>query len=369
MIDEAAKKGDVAELAALLGSFPQPEQLSEWYTDADYSTSSAPEQNARKIITRMHYFDTWDDYEAFRTELLDTNSNLARFEEAADAIAEGNIASLKKLLANHPELIKMRSPRNHHSTLLNYVGANGFEGWRQKTPRNAVEIAQVLLDSGAEVDAWGDMYGGTSTLGLVATSVHPVIYGVQEPLMDILIRHGADPNHAVASDYTGGMLILACIHNGRYEPIHYLAEHGAQIDLEGACALGDLEKVEALFDSNTEQKRNIGLTWACQYGHREVVDFLLAQDIPVNVYVNGTTPLLAAAFDGQLDLVKNLMDRGGDIEAKNDFGGTALGQTLWCLYNSRKPQHLQIMELLIASGAVIYDGWQQYIDGQRSQNK
>jgi hypothetical protein len=33
---------------------------------------------------------------------------------------------------------------------LHYIGANGVEGERQKTPANAVEVARILLDAGAE---------------------------------------------------------------------------------------------------------------------------------------------------------------------------------------------------------------------------
>jgi len=39
--------------------------------------------------------------------------------------------------------------RRHHATLLHYVGANGIESFRQKTPANAVDIARLLLDAGA----------------------------------------------------------------------------------------------------------------------------------------------------------------------------------------------------------------------------
>ena len=53
-----------------------------------------------------------------------------------------------------------------------------------------------------KVDAMGDMYRGTSTLGLVATSVHPLKAGLQKELIDILLKYGADINHAVAPDYT-----------------------------------------------------------------------------------------------------------------------------------------------------------------------
>jgi hypothetical protein len=55
------------------------------------------------------------------------------------------------------------------------VSANGVEGYRQKTPKNIVEIAKVLLNAGADVNAEAEVYGGgATTLGLVATSVYPL---------------------------------------------------------------------------------------------------------------------------------------------------------------------------------------------------
>ncbi|MBS1563758.1 MAG: ankyrin repeat domain-containing protein [Bacteroidetes bacterium] len=365
--DLAAQRGDIESVAAFLRNFhDHPHFHAPWYSEAGCDWTKAPEYNARQIIRHKHWFNSWDEYEAFLHRLR-TDKALACFEQAADAICEGDEPALKELLEMQPGIIQSRSLRNHHATLLNYTGANGIEGWRQKTPANAVAIARILLDAGAETDAWGDMYGGTSTLGLVATSVHPVITGVQEPLMDLLIKNGADPNHAVAPNYTEGLLILACIHNGRYEPIHYLARHGATVDFEAACALGNLEKAAALFPSASHDKRGIGLTWACQYGHTSVVNYLLDQGLSVNTIANGTTPLLAAAFDGQLQLVKTLLVRGADMEARNSYGGTALSQTLWCLYNHRKPAHPELMELFISRGAKIEPDWLPYIEEQRGQ--
>src|SRR5206468_6302768 len=42
--------------------------------------------------------------------------------------------------------------------------------YRQKTPKNAVRIAEVLLRAGADINAVADIYGGSDTLGLAATS-------------------------------------------------------------------------------------------------------------------------------------------------------------------------------------------------------
>ena len=372
--DKAAQMGEVDKLADLVNSYSDSEQLISLYKDAGYRLDASPLENARQIIRHTHCFNSWDEYDKFQTAVHNKNSTLLQFEQAADAVSIGAYDTLKSLLHENLELIHMRSVRNHQSTLLNYVGANGFEGFRQKTPKNAAAIARLLLESGAEVDAWGDMYGGTSTLGLVATSVHPVITGVQQEIMEVLIEHGADPNHAVAPDYTDGMLILACLHNGRCEPVKYLAEKGAHVDLEGAGGVGDLEKVKSylnsdghLSDNNLKSKLDACFIWACDCGNVNIVEYLLGNGIDVNTRASGMTALHSAAFGGHPEIVKLLIDRHADMEAVNTYGGTALSQTLWCLYNHKKPSHHKIMEMLISAGAQVKEDWQSYIDEQRQK--
>jgi hypothetical protein len=124
--------------------------------------------------------------------LARANSAVSAFEAAADAIVSGDLVTLERLLREQPDLIRARSTREHRATLLHYVSANGVEGYRQKTPKNAVAVARLLLRAGAEVDAAADVYGGgCTTLGLVATSQHPLRAGVQNDLIDVLLEHGA----------------------------------------------------------------------------------------------------------------------------------------------------------------------------------
>lgn len=372
--DRAAAASDIVALSDFLVNYPDKTQLTEWYKNDGCQLVNSPEENARQIIRSTQYFDSWDEFEQFREAIQNKDSDIWQFEQAVDAIASGEEATLKRLLQQNSRLIHMRSMRNHHSTLLNYVGANGFEWYRQKTPKNAAEIARILLDAGSEVDAWGDMYGGTSTLGLVATSVHPVNAGVQQEIMEVLIAYGANPNHAVAPVYTDGMLILACLHNGRIEPLKYLAEKGAKVDLEGAGGVGDLEIVKSYFatggkliDGGLNEKLNACFCWACQSGNKNVVEYLLGQGIDINTRSHGMTALHSAAFDGHIEIVKLLLDRNADMEALNSFGGTVLSQTMWCYYNHFKPTHPQIIEILIAEGAHIKDEWRPYIDELRQK--
>ena len=79
-------------------------------------------------------------------------SEVERFEEAVDAVISGDTKTLKSLLEREPDLIRMRSSRAHRAMLIHYVAANGVEDERQRTPVNAVDVAHVLIDAGAEID-------------------------------------------------------------------------------------------------------------------------------------------------------------------------------------------------------------------------
>ena len=148
--------------------------------------------DAQFFVARGHGFANWPKFAKHVEALGRVNSRVSTFESAVDAIVSGDAATLARLLREHPELVRERSTREHRSTLLHYVSANGVEDFRQKTPKNIVEITKLLLDTGADVNAESDAYGGRSTtLGLTATSWHPQSAGVQIPLMELLIEHGA----------------------------------------------------------------------------------------------------------------------------------------------------------------------------------
>lgn len=281
------------------------------------------------------------------------------FERAVDAIIDGDAATLKELLHRHPALITERSERDHHATLLHYTAANGVEDYRQRTPSNIVEIAEILLQAGAEVDAIGDMYGGSSTLGLAATSVHPERAGVQKDLIDLLLRYGADPARGVADGYTKGSLINACLANGRGEAAAYLAGKGVEIDLEGAGGTGDLAKLKTWLDDDGSLKNeadrqdlNAAFIRACEYGHKNVVQYLVDKGFDLSTISHGMTGLHWAVVGGQIEIVRYLIEKGAPLEIENCYGGTVLGQALWSAANEPLPQHEHIIQMLLEAGAI-----------------
>jgi hypothetical protein len=163
--------------------------FSNWHRDC---VGTPDHDDVRLAVARAHGFADWEDATAAGDRQFDPS-----FEAAVDAVVNGDAASLTHLLAAHPDLIRERSPLGHAATLLHYVAANGVEFRRQACGPMAPAIADLLLSRGAEVDALANTYGGgtsQTTLVLLLTSGHPAQAGVTNAVVDLLLRHGANPN-------------------------------------------------------------------------------------------------------------------------------------------------------------------------------
>jgi ankyrin repeat protein len=320
--------------------------------------------DAQFMIARAHGFSGWPRFAKYLDALSQKTSSIARFEAAVEAIVAGKVTTLKRLLREDRKLVQMRSTREHGATLLHYVSANGVEGYRQKTPRNIVKITELLLAAGAEIDAEADVYGGgATTLGLAATSVHPFKAGVQNPLLQVLLDHGARLDHPDSAGNQHGA-VLGCLANGRGEAAVYLAERGARLSMEAAAGVGRLDVVSSFFNSDgslkarvTKKEADSAFLYACAWGRNDVVQFFLDHGFKPTVHRrDGHTALHWAAIGGQLETIKLLLKLNAPLELKNMYGGTVLGQTLWSAAHGGDPEvYSEIIETLIAAGAKLRD--------------
>jgi ankyrin repeat protein len=317
---------------------------------------------AQLALAREHGFPSWPKFAIHVEGLARAHPTISAFEAAADAIVGGDLPTLEKLLSKNPTLVRARSTREHCATLLHYVSANGVEDFRQKTPKNIVEITKLLLKAGADINAQSDAYGGGSTtLGLTATSCHPEAASVQLPLMDLLIEHGA-----IIDGPDGGSAVNGCLHNGRGEAAEYFASRGARLDLEGAAGVGRLDVVKSYFQDEaslkppaTQQQLQDGFAWACEFGRTSVVAFLLQKGLVVDARLkhDGQTGLHWAAYGGHTDTVKLLLERGAPVDAKDEsYGGTPMGWALYAWGNAPvreadRGHYYEVVALLVLAGA------------------
>lgn len=314
--------------------------------------------DAQSMIARSDGFTTWARFTKHLNGLNEKGSAIARFERAADAIIKGDTKTLKRLLRNDPRLVHARSTRKHEATLLHYTSANGVEGYRQKTPANIVEITELLLKAGAEIDAEADVYGGgATTLGLAATSVHPFRAGVQNPLLQLLLDYGAEIDHKTSAGNSQSS-VLGALANGRPEAAAYLADRGARLNLEAAAGVGRLDVVQSFLNKKTkppQKQLQSALRYACAGGHKDVVEFLLKNGVDLAYGGrDGQTALHWAAIFGRLEMVKLLLKYNPPLESRNMYGGTVLGQTMWSAAHGGDPKTFaKIIETLIAAGAKV----------------
>lgn len=312
--------------------------------------------DAQFVIARSHGFASWPKFVRHLEALQSAGSFNARFEAAADAIVAGDSVALRRLLKQDPRLVTARSGREHGAALLHYVSANGVEGYRQRTPANALEIACMLLDAGAEVDATAQVYGADcSTLELTATSGHPERARVQMGLMALLLERGArlEPS-----------LLESCLANGRVAAAEFLAERldqrGVSVGLVAAAGLGWLDGVQrsiAAYGSpnlgELEARLRRGLLFASQFGRDAVVEFLLARGVPLEAAdARGQTALHHAVIGGNPATVRLLLGHHAPLDAVNSFGGTPLGQALWsAAHGGDAAAYAEIVEALTKAAA------------------
>jgi hypothetical protein len=344
---KAFKSGEAGALDRIRWNHPRFRGL----TDQQIRERPFVLADAQLVIARLHYFESWPRLLRHIETLAREDPRLRRFEDAADAIISGDVGALARLLAAHPDLIQERSTRAHEAPLLHYVAANGVEDYRQRSPKNAVDVARVLLDAGAEVDATSLAYGGGSTaLGLVATSQPPRRAGVQIPLIDLLLERGA----AIDGKRPGSSYVRDALANGCPEAARALADRGARLDLVAAAGVARLDEVRGLAEGATpEELEKALITAAGTYGSAEVVEHLLDRGVDVAAGT-GWTALHAATGSGDLRTIDLLIRSGAPLEKRNMYGGTVLGQAIWFAYHG-DPAHLgdyvSVIDALIAAGA------------------
>ena len=276
--------------------------------------------DARTVIAREQSFDTWDELRAFVAS-ISADGPVARFETAVDATVNGDLGTLRAMIEADPNLVHARSTRRHHCTLLHYIGANGVEGWRQKTPANAVEILKLLLDSGADPNSLADLYDHQcTTMSMLVSSVHPAEAGLQLQLAETLAGYGAKLDGAGTNWQSA---VLTALTFGYRDTAEGLARRLPSIDdLPTAAGLGRTEDVARLLPSADAHQRHIALGLASQLGHAEVVRLLLdAGEDPNRYSPEGfhahATPLHHAVWSEREDVVRLLVERGARLDVRD----------------------------------------------------
>ena len=89
------------------------------------------------------------------------------------------------------------------------------------------------------------------------------------------------------------------------------------------------------------------LIWTSYNSHAEVIKLLLEKGAEINAKANnGATALMMAAYQGHTEIIKLLLEKGADVNAKSKDGITALWQ-------AAQNGHTEVVKLLLEKGAEV----------------
>lgn len=219
----------------------------------------------------------------------------------------GDAEQVQAFLREKPELVHARDATG--ATPLHWAGS--------------AEVARVLVDAGADIEATDNQYHNT-----------PVEYA----------SHHRDV-------------------------VQLLISKGAIVRFHMACYIGDVETARRLLQDDpslavTPQGDcrpygdSLPLSIASGMGEREMVAFLLDFGVDVNAPDEssaGATALHTAALHGHYEVIDLLLQRGANISAKTTKGATPLSFALrgkreawWVTWskNPHPPRHQEVIDLL-----------------------
>lgn len=286
------------------------------------------------------------------------------FREAVAAIDAGDVATLKRLMAEHPRLLRDRLD-TPGAWLRDQVGG-GLDGFFQKPyllwfvaedpvrngtlPRNIAQVTRAVIQAAQRLGVESLQGQLDHALRLVSWSGVAAECGVQIALIDVLVDAGASPN---------GNPDNALV-NGNVAAAEHLVERGATLTLATALCLGRWDDVTRLAPTTSARDKRFGFILAALNGKAEALRRMIALGIDLNspsedLYSHATA-LHHAVCSGSLEAVRVLVDAGAELNTRDTaWNGTPLG---WAEYyqgeherNERDKQYAEIAAYLRDKGA------------------
>lgn len=244
-----------------------------------------------------------------------------------EAAMNGDREEVDRLIASRTDLDAVKQDGQQATALMLAVG-NGD-----------VEMATVLLDAGANIDA-RDKMGDPA--------INWATYMGNGELVSILLERGARTDlrghgnaHEIALRFRREPIIQLLVPDSNLAPLLSAAKSGDRAALQSA--LDDGAKLDVADNSG-----RTALHLAAEQGHVELVDVLLAAGATVDARdVIDFTPLIAASRTGKTSVVTRLIAAGADVNAVSSDHSLKMR----AMHMAATSGSIDILNRLVAAGA------------------
>jgi uncharacterized protein len=289
---------------------------------------------AQLAIARQYGFDSWPQ--------------LKREVERREILNRRDLNRLSALLAEDPGLAvrPMVNWSDHPlgANPLNYIAMIGFDHERLGLPADVPgtgRVAAALIEAGAPIDGLPTDF---ETPLMTAAS-----YGDAE-VAQVLIDAGADLEARASTEegaVPGGTALMHAAVFGMTDVLDRLASAGAQPHgIESAAAVGDI--TGWLTPDTALPARIRALGFAADHQRLAVIDQLIAHGTPVDAVdeLFGRQALRLAAQNGRARSVRRLLEHGADPNLRDEHGRTALDLCQSGRCDHRDPGHAEVEAIL-----------------------
>jgi hypothetical protein len=258
----------------------------------------------------------------------------AKFHPAITAIKSGDLEKLKALLLEDPSLATARSSRSH-PTLLQCLALDAVD------VANKVEMAQVLIDAGAEIN---EPLGAAACIDNVAIAallldrgaaingtgswspLEEALYWNNRGVIDLLLARGASVHNLRIAAGVGRTDLIESFFgsDGSLKPeagkIAWPFGEPEKSNLGGNIK-AELQAKFAGWTNDQQEIINNAFVYACMHNQIEAAKLLLQRGAQINAVPPGFdysgSGLHYAALNGHRPMVEFLIDQGADVSVKD----------------------------------------------------
>ncbi len=275
----------------------------------------------------------------------------AKFRPAIDAVMAGDIDRLRELLREDPSLATARSSVSHPTLLQCLVLDAG-------AAPNKIEMANVLVDAGAEIDKPLMACGSADSAADVAellldrggklngignwSPLEEALYWNNARMIELFVRRGASIHNLRIAAGLGRTDLVA----GFFNADGTLKESAGKVDWPWFDRHPFSDDPQNVIDN--------AFVYACMRGHIDTAKLLLERGAKINSIPGGFdfagTGLHYAALNGQREMVEFLAARGADAKIRDTkVGATPAGWAEHSGHHELKQYLLSLVLLLLFS--------------------